>query len=323
MNKSIVLLAGLCIAGGLAGCDRNSSKPADGPRAERYRIGFVARQANDYWSLVRSACDNTVATLGDVQLDFRTPAGRTAADQNLVLSNLVASGVQAIAISPIDGDEQTDALNAVPDRVLLVCADNDAEKSRRVAYIGTDNVAAGAQAATLIKAALPQGGKIVLLVGTDTAQNARDRIKGIKEALAGSGIEIQETLLDVMSATKAVQNAHEALTKHPDLAGMVGLYNYNGPAILEAVRGAGKAGKVKIVCFDTDADTLNGISTGEIYGTIAQSPFKIGNQTILFLADYLRGNKTALPEGKLLIPSNVVTKENVEGYKKMQDLVAP
>lgn len=323
MNKSISFLAALCIAVGLSGCDSGSSKPSGGPQLEKMRIGFVARQANDYWSLVRSACDNTVANMGDVQLDFRTPAGRTPADQNLVLSNMVASGVQAIAISPVDGDEQTAALNAVPENVVLVCADNDAEKSRRVAYIGTDNVAAGTQAAELIKAALPQGGKIVLLVGSDTAQNARERIQGITKGLAGSGVEIQETLVDGMSATKAVQNAQDALTKHPDLAGLVGLYNYNGPAILTAVRAAGKVGKTQIVCFDTDADTLDGISAGEIYGTIAQSPFKIGNQTVLFLAGYLRGNKTPLPGGKLLIPSNPVTKKNVEGYKQMQTLVAP
>jgi ribose transport system substrate-binding protein len=321
MRSSAVFPLFALVLGLLTGCDGDRAGPNGSSDQKALRIGFVARQANDYWALVRSGCDFAVTTLGDVELDFRTPAGRTAADQNRVLSNLVASGVQAIAISPIDGDAQAAALNAVPAHVVLVCADNDAEKSRRVAYIGTDNVAAGTQAADLIKAALPQGGNIVLLVGSDTAQNARERIQGITNGLAGSGIKVLETLVDGMSPTAAVQNAHAAMANHADLAGMVGLYSYNGPAILTAVRGAGKTGQLKIVCFDTDADTLNGISTGEIYGTIAQSPFKIGNGTVTALAKYLRGDKTALSDGKVLISSNPVTQENVGAYKNLSDLL--
>ena len=35
-----------------------------------------------------------------------------------------------------------------------------------------------------------------------------------------------------------------------DISGMVGLWNYNGPAILNAVRDAGKVGRVRIITFD-------------------------------------------------------------------------
>lgn len=322
MKNMFALIVAAVVTALFSGCDGGGSQTTPNPAQKKYRIGFVARQANDYWSLVRAGCDSAVQNMGDVQLDFRTPTGNTAADQNQMLNEMAASGVQAIAISPIDGDEQAGALDAVAAKAVLVCADNDAAKSKRIAYIGTDNVAAGAQAAILIKAALPQGGKIVLLVGKETAQNARERIQGIKDGLAGSDVKILETLVDGMSTAKALQNAQDALTKHTDLAGMVGLYNYNGPAILAAVRGAGKVGQIKIVCFDTDADTLNGVSTGEIYGTIAQSPFKIGNATVVSLAKHLSGDKNVLAGGKVLIPSNPVTKGNVGAYKNLSNVLA-
>ena len=46
---------------------------------------------------------------------------------------------------------------------------------------------------------------------------------------------------------------------NPDVAGLVGLWSYNGPAILNAVKDAGKVGKVKIVSFDEEDETLTGV----------------------------------------------------------------
>ncbi|MEY4386944.1 MAG: hypothetical protein RLY20_2227 [Verrucomicrobiota bacterium] len=316
MKKLVLIPIALTLAAVISGCDPQAVQPNNINKTNKLKLGFVGRQANDYWSLVRFGCDTAVVTLRDVELDFRTPTGRTAADQNQVLSNLVASGVQAIAISPINGDEQAAVLNSIPTNILLVCADNDAGNSRRAAYIGTDNVAAGMQAAGLLKAALPQGGKVALLVGSTTAQNARERIEGIKNGLAGSGIEIVETLVDGMSHTAALENAQKMLAAHPDLAGMVGLYSYDGPAILSAVRGAGKSKQVKIVCFDALKDTLDGIESGEIHGAIVQSPYKIGNRTVELMAKYLRGDKAALAQKKIFIPSQVVTAENVAEYQR-------
>ena len=237
-------------------CNRNN-ETTNGAAQKELRLVFVGSSSDDYWSIVRLGCDGAVRQLGNMDLDFRTPAIRTAAAQQEIVNELVARGVDGIAISPIDAENQTDFLNSIAGKVLLVCADSDAEKSKRVCYIGTDNVAAGTQVAGLLKAALPQGGKIILLVGYPGAQNARERIAGIDQWTGRvKPPRIIDTLADETKGTLALKNAQDALAKYPDLAGMVGLYSYDGPAILTAVRGAGKAGQVKIVCFDAESDTL-------------------------------------------------------------------
>ncbi len=293
------------------GCDNKSSGTANRAAPQKLRLAFVGSSADDFWSLVRLGCDGAARQLNNVDLDFRVPPNRTAEAQQEILNNLVAAGVDGVAISPIDAEKQTDFLNQIAARTLLVCADSDAEKSKRTCYIGTDNVAAGKEAAELIKAALPQGGKIILFVGYPSAQNAKDRIQGIQNGLTGSDIQIIDTLADGTKGAIALKNAQEALAQHPDLAGMVGLYSYDGPAILTAVRSAGKVGQVKIVCFDEESDTLAGIAAGEIYGTIIQKPYEIGRQTIIHMEKYLRGDKTQLSAGPILIPVRAVTKENV------------
>jgi ribose transport system substrate-binding protein len=200
----------------------------------------------------------------------------------------------------------------------LVCADSDAAKSKRLCYIGTDNVVAGTQAAELLKAALPQGGKIILFISYANAQNTKDRVQGIHNGLAGSNIQIIDMLVDGAASNIAQKNAEDALVKYPDLAGMAGLNGYQGPAILTAVRRAGKAGQVKIVCFEDYNETMAGIAVGDIYGTIVQNPLKIGYQTIFRMDKYLRGDKTQFDDGKILIPSQAITKANVADYLAVQ-----
>lgn len=267
---------------------------------------------------MQHGCNLAAQNLGNVDVDFRFFTGATVAEQQQVLNDLVASGVDGIAFSPIDAAKQADLLNPIAAKTLLVCVDSDVPDSKRVCFIGTDNVAAGRQAAELLKSALPKGGKIVLCVGFPNAQNAKDRMQGLQSGLAGSNIEIVDTLADETKTDVAQKNAQEAMAKHPDLAGLVGLYSYNGPAILSAVRSAGKAGQVKIVCFDDDSATLEGIAAGDIYGTVVQISPRIGFETISRMDKYLHGDKTQLPPGNVRFNSLAVKAGMVQAMQDWQ-----
>ena len=273
---------------------------------------------------MRLGCDCAEQQLGNVDVDFRLPTNSTVEAQQEIVSDLVAGGVDGIAISPIDAEKQTDFLNQIAAKTLLVCVDSDAGNSKRVCYIGTDNVAAGKQAAELIKAALPKGGKIILFVGYANAQNTKDRMHGLQDGLAGSNIQIIDTMADGTKTDLAQKNAEDALAKHPDLAGMVGIYGYHGPAILTAVRAAGRAGQVKIVCFDDDSDTLAGVAAGDIYGTVVQSPVRFGYDSIFRMDKYLCGDKKQLSAGKILFNTLAVNKNNVEAIETWrQNVIQP
>lgn len=315
MKKFYLFILALCAVALFPGCDNKNDGSAAETPTKKIRLGIVINAPSDYMSLVRLGCDFVVRGDDNVDLDFRIPTDATIGAQQEILSNFVANGVDGIAVSPIDADEQTDFLSHIATNTLLVCIDSDAEKSGRACYIGTDNVAAGKQAADLLKAALPQGGKIILLVGYANAQNTKDRLQGIQEGLAGSNIQIIDTLADDTKRAVASKNAEDALAKNPDLAGMVGIYDYHGPAILTAVRGAGKVGQVKIVCFDEDSDTLAGVAAGDIYGTVVQNPFQIGGQTVFRMAKCLRGDKLQLMGGRITIASQAVTKDNVVHFQ--------
>jgi ribose transport system substrate-binding protein len=315
MKKIRPFLLALCVLAFCQGCDKNSNGTANNPSPKKCRLAFVTNTKNDFWATVRNGCERAAQNLGNVEVDFRFFTNSTVEAQQEILSALVASGVDGIAVSPIDAEKEADFLNQIAAKTLLVCVDSDAVNSKRVCFIGSDNVAAGKQTADLLKAALPQGGKIILCVGYPNAQNAQDRIQAIQSGLAGSNIQIIDTLADATKTDVAQKNAQEALAKHPDLAGMVGLYSYNGPAILTAVRAAGKAGKVKIVCFDDDSATLDGIVAGDVYGTVVQISTRIGYETVKRMDKYLGGDKTQLSQGRILFKTIAVNKGAVESLQ--------
>lgn len=281
----------------------------------KLKIAFITNSTADFWTIARRGCEQASNELKNVDLEFRLPADGTAAEQRRIVDDLQAKGVQALAISPVDPTNQTQMLNDTAKRALVLTQDSDAPKSDRACYIGTDNHAAGVQAGQALKEVLPNGGKIMVFVGKIDAQNARERFEGIKEAIQGSNIQIIDVRTDDNDQVRAKSNVADTLVKYPDISGLVGLWAYNGPAILNAVKDANKAGKIKIVCFDEEDQTLAGVKDESIYATIVQQPYEFGYQAVQMMAKYLQGDKSVIPDNKQkLIPTQVIKKETVDDF---------
>lgn len=281
------------------------------------RVAFVTNNASDYWTIARKGTEKADAELADISVEFKIPSDGTAAEQTRIMNDLVAGGISGIAVSPVDPANEVQLINDTAKKALVITQDSDAATSDRAVYIGTDNKAAGRQAGELIKEALPEGGKIMVFVGKLDAQNAKDRFDGIKEVLQGTKVEIVDVRTDDTDLARAKSNVADAMVKYPDLAGLVGLWAYNGPAILNAVKDANKVGQIKIVCFDEDDQTLAGIKDGGIYGTIVQQPFEFGYRAIHLMAKILKGDKSEIPAGKqIFVPTLVIKKDSVEEFTK-------
>jgi ribose transport system substrate-binding protein len=281
------------------------------------KLAFVTNNASDFWTIARKGCEKADAELQSVSVEFKIPADGTAAEQKRIVDDLLAKGINGIAISPVDPENQTQMLNDVAKQTLVVTQDSDAPKSDRVCYVGTDNVAAGRQAGAMIKEVLPQGGKIMIFVGKQDARNAVERLQGIKEVLQGSNINILGVRTDDTDRVRAKANVADTLVKESDIAGLVGLWSYNGPAIVNAVKEAGKTNQVKIICFDEEDETLAGVKDGAIFGTVVQQPYEFGYQAIQMMAKILAGDKSGIPASKqVFVPTLVIKKDNVEEFTK-------
>ena len=310
MNVFRVMLAGGCLLLGLidAACSNTQ-------QSSTKKLAFVTNNAADFWTIARKGCEQADSELANVDVEFRIPSDGTAAEQRRIVDDLLAKGVSGLAISPVDPVNQTQMINEVAKQILVLTQDSDAPQSDRACYLGTDNVAAGRQAGELIKEALPQGGKIMVFVGKSDARNAQERFQGIKETLQGSKVEILDLRTDDTDRVRAKSNVSDTLVKHADIAGLVGLWSYNGPAILNAVKDAGKVGQVKIICFDEEDETLAGVKDGAIFATVVQQPYEFGYQSVLLMAKVLGGDSSSIPTNKQkIIPTLIIKQNNVTEF---------
>lgn len=302
-----IVLACLCLML-FTTCTKNSSEK---------KLAFVTNNTSDFWTIARRGCEKADAELQNVSVEFKIPADGTAAEQKRIIDDLLAKGIDGIAISPNDPENQTQLINDVAKQTLVFTQDSDAPKSERACYVGTDNVAAGREAGKLIKEAIPQGGKIMIFVGKRDARNAQERLQGIQEELKGTNVQIIDVRTDDTNPVRAKSNVADTLVNYSDVSALVGLWSYNGPAILNAVREAGKINQVKIICFDEEDQTLAGIKEGAIHGTVVQQPFEFGYKAIKIMAQVLAGDKSGIPANKqIFVPTRVIKRDNVEEFTK-------
>ncbi len=313
------LLAGAAGAVLLAAGCREKAPAKNGGKL---RFAFVTNNPSNFWKIARKGCEEAERTLG-ISVEFRMPANGQAPEQRQIIDDLLVKRVDGIAISPIDPANQTPMLNRVAEQTILICHDSDAPESKRSAYVGTNNVEAGRAGGRLIKEVLPDGGKVMLFVGTLDAQNARDRRQGILDELEGSGIEVLGTRTDNTDRARARGNVEDTLVSNPDVGCLVGLWSYNGPTIAQAVKAAGKSGKIGVVCFDEDDVTLQAIQEGVIYGTVVQQPFKFGLESMRVLKALAERDTSAIPADGIVDTGVVlVRKGNVdEFWNNLKDLL--
>lgn len=310
--KHVLILIACAAVVFTTSCGRQSGTVTDGKK--RVKLALVANAIGDFWYIANAGIKQAEKDF-NARCSLRMPSSGTATEQKAIVEYVLAGGVDGIAISPMDPQNQTALLNEIASKTNLICVDSDVPTSKRSCFIGTNNVEAGIQAAKEVMKVLPSGGKIMIFVGNLDATNAIERLEGVHKVLDGSNIKILGVLTDDTDCAKAKANVEDTLTKHPGIAGLLGLWSYNGPACAEAVKAAGKVGKVKIVAFDQEEATLHAISDGIIECTIAQNPFKVGYESVRVLAALARGEDPEIPASKKLDTGiTVVSGDNVDSY---------
>ena len=274
------------------------------------KLAFVTNNASEFWKIAAAGV-RKYEEESKVQVDVKMPPNGTTEEQNQILENLSSQGYDAIAVSAIAPNDQVPVLNKVAAKTKLITFDSDAPKSKRLLYIGTNNYEAGKALGGEIVKLLPNGGKMAVFVGTLSADNAKQRLKGIEDAIAGKKIEIVDKREDNTDRAKARSNVEDIINAHPDLNLVAGLWSYNGPAIVAALEALGKKGKVLAAVFDEEEERSQGIENGTIAVTVVQKPFQFG-----YLSSKWMHELATKPDAMAAIPPNKVVDTGVEVINK-------
>lgn len=303
------------------------AEPSKAPK----KVAFVTNGVASFWTIAEAGVKAAGQDLGISAQTLMPVEG--ISDQKRIIEDLLTRGIDGIAVSPIDPANQTELLNAAAKRAKLITTDSDAPKSDRLLYIGMDNYKAGRMCGELVREAMPSGGSVMIFIGRLEQDNAKRRRQGVidailgrpensdnfdgpNEVLEGNGFKILGTLTDQFDRAKGKANAEDALAKYPDIGCMVGLFAYNPPLILEALTQAKKINSVKVVAFDEDDATLDGIAKGTVHGTVVQNPFLYGYRSVEVLKKLVESSGSEAPAEKFIdIPARQIRKDNVEEFR--------
>jgi ribose transport system substrate-binding protein len=231
-----------------------------------------------------------------VEIVYTASVNSDIAEQARVVEDVISKGVDAIGISCNEPTGCVAPINkAVEAGIPVMTWDSDSPDSNRFTYLGVDNVEGGKAAAELLKAALPEGGKVAILTGVPGAANLEARITGFKDSVAGSNLEIVTVVACNDDISTGVQVVEETMQKYPDLSGwfFAGLWpllaNQGSMPQWEA---AGKAGTLKTVSFDTLPVELEFVKQGLVYGLVGQKYWGWGYDTVQMIYDKIVNGKT-------------------------------
>jgi ribose transport system substrate-binding protein len=274
-----VLLPAILLSGLLAACQQPYHQPEE-------RYVFVAFNTGlPYWQEAEAGLNDAAKQMG-VKAELVGPATFSPNDELTAFQQAVAQKPSGIMLSAANPDIFKEPINtAVLQGIPVICVDADSPESKRVMFIGTDNFRAGQESGKRMAEVL--GGKgNVAVISIPSQFNISERMRGVTEALKKyPAVKITKTI-DDKGDSRVADDAISALLHGKDKPdGIISLEASGGSGAADALHIVSLEGKVPVVTFDKDPETLEWIQRGAITATIVQKPYVMGYYGLKFLDD--------------------------------------
>jgi ribose transport system substrate-binding protein len=253
---------------------------------ENERYVFVATNINlPYWQEAQAGFLDAAKTLG-VKAELTGPTSYDPAGEVGIFRQVVEQHPAGICLSAARPEIfQAEIDKAVAQGIPVVCVDADVPDSKRVLYIGTDNFKAGRESLKRM-AALVSGKGNIVVISIPGQHNLDDRVAGVADALKNfPALKLAKILDDKGDLRNAFDQVYALLNKKEKIDGIICLEATGGPGAASALHQFSLEGKVPIVAFDKDPETLSLIESGAISSTIAQKPYVMSYYGLKFLDD--------------------------------------
>lgn len=251
----------------LTSCSGSGHDPA-----EKYIL--VANNSKiSYWQSAAQGLSHAAAEM-KVKSEFQGPDGYDPQAEHDAFKRAVAEKPSGILISAADANLLTPDINAALDQgIPVITIDSDAESSKRLFFVGTDNYNAGNIGGKLAAKLLNGKGSVVFFT-LPSQSNLKDRLQGYQAAFAEhTDIKVLQVIDVNGNSDVAFDNAKKLLDGKTKVDAFICLEAVSCPAVADVVNRANMTGKVTIIAMDTDPATLEWINKGVISATIAQKPW--------------------------------------------------
>ncbi|MGN6133804.1 MAG: substrate-binding domain-containing protein [Aureliella sp.] len=301
----VVAVAGIGTGCNKSGSGTSSGAGSGGSGAGTKRIVLLNNTDSPFWDAARAGIAKAIEDLKLADKGFTAGMDSNDGTEQGQIEKLRQYGTQddvvAVIISPLSATNAAiaDELKNLKDRgVVIGCFDSDMDKrfhNIREFYVGTNNVRGGEVLGTAAKNLKPEGGQYVQFVGTDSQQNAIQRMDGFTAAVGDKFIE-KARRLDDADRTRARDNVRTAIDNFPELSILVGIWSYNAPAIVDVVKEKNVRDRFTIVTFDAEQLAIQQMGEGMIDTMVVQNPFGMGYDSVRYAFAKLTGDDATVKE---------------------------
>lgn len=281
------------------GCTSDNKVSSSGKK----RIVLLNNTDSPFWDAARAGIDKAAEDFGLEAAGYTAGMdsndGTEAGQIEKLRQYGTQSDVAAVIISPLSAGNPAiaDELKKLKEKgVIIGCFDSDlAPKFRdiREFYVGTNNVTGGEVLGTAAKNLRPDGGSYVQFVGTDSQQNAIERMDGFTSAV-GDNYKQLDRRLDDADRQRARDNVRDVVDRFPELNILVGIWSYNAPAIVDVVQENNAREKFTIVTFDAEQLAIQQLNDGMIDAMVVQNPFGMGYDSVRYAFAKLSSDQETL-----------------------------
>ena len=253
---------------------------------ENERYVFVATNINlPYWQEAQAGFLDAAKGLG-VKAELTGPTTYDPNGEIGMFRQVVEQHPAGICLSAARPEIfQAEIDKAIAQGIPVICVDADVPGSKRVMYIGTDNFKAGRESLKRMAALVPGNGNFAIIT-IPGQHNLDDRLAGAADALKNfPALKLTKILDDKGDARNAFDQISELLQKKEKIDGIICLEATGGSGAAEALHRLNMEGKLPIVAFDNDPETLDWIDRGAITATITQKPYVMSYYGLKFLDD--------------------------------------
>jgi ribose transport system substrate-binding protein len=320
MNRSWKLMLPIAAAGlaTLAACSSSGSgsAPASG---KNITIGFVPSLASDpFFISMEYGAEQEAKALG-VKLIWQGASGTYSPSAQLPYVNAVlAEHPDAFILVPTDASALLPSVQQAKSMGIPVLTVDTTvtDTSLLASHITGDNVGGGAQAAKTLVSAMGGKGQVYFMNGNPGVTTDQLRQQGfVNQVKSMNGVTYEGLQYTSDEPSKAESETGSVLTRFPNLGGFFAVDDESTVGLIQGLKAAHVAGKVKAVAYDAEPPEVAALRSGELTGLVAQRPGVEGALAVEYAYDAVM-HKTSGIHQSVIVPDIALSSQNLTSSAK-------
>lgn len=242
-------------------------------------------------------------------------AERSPLKQIEQVESFIAQKVDVIIMNPVEFEASSPAVTKALAAKIPIINVNSATSATPTAFVGSNDVESARIAIKYIAEKLGGKGNMVMIHGLMGQAAQLQREEGAKEVLKQfPDIKLIAQQTGEWDRAKSMDLMQNWIQSYGDKINAVFAHNDEmGLGAVKALQAAGLKDKVLVISVDAIEDALQSVQKGELNATVFQNANHQGAGAI---ETAVKIAKKQAFEKEVLIPFELVTKENVGGYLK-------